>query len=392
MSSDRNRKILLIIAIAVISINLRPPIAGVGPLITEIRQDTGLSNALLGMLTTLPVLCFGIFALLTPVLTRKIGNGGTMALALLILTAGILLRVIPDIIPLYLGTIVLGIGIALGNVLLPGIVKEQFSPARFGLVTGLYSSMLGVGATVASGISVPLSENLGLGWRWALGIWAIPSLIALLLWLPQLKGDKRVIAGKNLISSLRHLGTSRLAWYVSFYMGLQSFTFYVLIAWLPELLISRGMDPVRAGWMLSLAQATGAIGTMSMPAWAGNRINQKLPVAIIGIGELVSLAGLLLYPSLHLVGMWVAVLGFSSGSSFGMALLFIGLRARDTDSANELSGMSQTVGYTLAATGPALFGGLYDVSHSWTLPLILLLIVAALKLWSGWQSGQKGYV
>src|SRR5690625_2514358 len=131
MSSDRNRKILLIIAIAVISINLRPPIAGVGPLITEIRQDTGLSNTLLGMLTTLPVLCFGIFALLTPVLTRKIGNGGTMALALLILTAGILLRVIPDVIPLYLGTIILGIGIALGNVLLPGIVKEQFSPARF---------------------------------------------------------------------------------------------------------------------------------------------------------------------------------------------------------------------------------------------------------------------
>src|SRR5690625_7941406 len=126
------------------------------------------------------------------------------------------------------------------------------------------------------------------------------------------------------------------------------------------------MDTVRAGWMLSLAQATGAIGPMSMPAWAGNRINQTLPVAIIGIGELVSMAGLLLYPSLHLVEVWVAVLGFSSGSSFGMALLFIGLRDRDTHSANELSGMSLTLGFHHARARTASLRGSQEFATSWT--------------------------
>ncbi len=174
------------VAIAIIALNLRPSIAGVGPLISEIRSDTGLSNTLLGMLTTLPVLAFGLFSVLTPLFTRRLGTEGTMAFALVVLTGGILLRVHPSHAALFSGTIILGIGIALGNVLLPGIVKKKF-PKRFGLVTGLYSAMLGVGATTASGISVPLSESAGLGWRWALGAWAIVSAIALIFWLPQLK-------------------------------------------------------------------------------------------------------------------------------------------------------------------------------------------------------------
>lgn len=377
-------------AIAIIALNLRPSISGVGPLISEIRLDTGLSNTLLGMLTTLPVLAFGIFSVLTPLFTRRLGTEGTMAFALTILTAGILLRVIPDFFALYLGTLILGIGIALGNVLLPGIVKKKF-PKKFGLVTGIYSSMLGIGAAIAAGISVPLSENAGLGWRWSLGAWAILSFIAFLVWYPQLSENIPAVARRNLRSSIKELGKSRIAWMVAIFVGLQSLTFYTIIAWLPEILQERGMNASTAGWMLAMVQGTGVIGTFVFPAWASKRQRQRLPVVILVLIEMVSLAGLMI-PTLFLTPLLVSILGFSLGGSFGMALLFIGIRTRGTDSANELSGMAQSVGYTLAATGPALFGGIYDLSQNWLIPLIFLFLIAFAKLATGWRAGFNEFV
>jgi len=390
MSPERSRQVLLLAAIALIALNLRPAIAGVGPLIHEIRLDTGLSSAWLGMLTTLPVLALGVFSVLTPVFTRKLGMEGTMALALLLLTAGILLRVIPGYAPLFLGTGILGTGIALGNVLLPGIAKQRF-PHRFGLVTGIYASMLGAGAAAASGISVPFSEGLGLGWRWSLGVWSAASLFALLIWLPQLKGSTSVIAPRGLGSSLKHLAASPLAWHVAFFMGLQSFTFYILIAWLPEILIERGMSPLKAGWMLSLAQAISILGTFITSSWASGLPRQQLPVLVIISGELLGLAGLMSASS-FLTMVSVTVLGFCVGGSFGLALLFIGLRARDGDTANELSGMVQSVGYTMAAAGPALFGAVYDAGGSWTPPLILLAAMAVVKMGAGWKAADDRFV
>lgn len=386
MSPEQNRKLLLIIAIAVIALNLRPAISGVGPLIGEIRGDTGLSNTALGLLTTLPVLAFGVFSVLTPLFTRRIGTEGTMMLALILLLSGTLIRVIPSLTPLFAGTIILGVGIALGNVLLPGIVKKSF-PERFGLVTGIYSSMLGIGATVASAVSVPLSEGAGLGWRWALGVWAVVALIALLIWLPQMKRNIPPTARRGLISSLKQLGQSRLAWSVAIFVGLQSLTFYTIIAWLPEILIERGMSADRAGFMLAITQGTGVLGTFFIPAWAARRRRQRLPIAILVGIEIVSIIGLL-NPELFLVGLWSALLGFSLGGSFGLALLFIGLRTRDSDSANELSGMAQSVGYTLAATGPALFGAINDLTGDWTFPLLLFIVIALIKLATGWKAGR----
>jgi CP family cyanate transporter-like MFS transporter len=390
MSPQKNKKLFLMAAIAIIALNLRPSISGVGPLISEIRLDTGLSNTLLGMLTTLPVLAFGIFSVLTPLFTRRLGTEGTMAFALTILTAGILLRVIPDFFALYLGTLILGIGIALGNVLLPGIVKKKF-PKKFGLVTGIYSSMLGIGAAIAAGISVPLSENAGLGWRWSLGAWALLSFIAFLVWFPQLSENIPAVARRNLRSSIKELGKSRIAWMVAIFVGLQSLTFYTIIAWLPEILQERGMNASTAGWMLAMVQGTGVIGTFVFPAWASNRQRQRLPVVILVLIEMVSLAGLMI-PTLFLTPLLVSILGFSLGGSFGMALLFIGMRTRGTDSANELSGMAQSVGYTLAATGPALFGGIYDLSQNWLIPLIFLFLIAFAKLATGWRAGYNEFV
>jgi len=390
MSPEQNRKLLLIFAIAVIALNLRPAIASVGPLIFEIRDDTGLSNTLLGLLTTLPVLAFGLFSVMTPLFTRRFGTEGTMALALILLTTGLLIRVIPSLIPLFLGTAILGVGIALGNTLLPGIVKKSF-PRRFGLVTGIYSSMLGIGATIASAISVPLSEGAGLGWRWALGAWAAIAFIGLLIWLPQMKQNIPVIARRSLRQSLRQLGTSKLAWNVSIFVGLQSLTFYTIIAWLPEILIERGMSAGNAGYMLALTQGTGVIGTFVIPAWAARRQRQRLPIIILVALEIISLLGLMA-SSLFLVELWAAMLGFCLGGSFGLALLFLVLRTRDSHSANELSGMAQSIGYTIASFGPAFFGAVYDLTLNWTYPIAMLLLIAFAKLASGWVAGRDEVV
>ena len=390
MSPEQNRKLLLIFAIAVIALNLRPAIAGVGPLISEIRLDTGLSNTLLGLLTTLPVLAFGVFSVLTPLFTRKLGTEGTMGIALILLTAGLLIRTVPSLMLLFLGTTLLGIGIALGNTLLPGLVKKSF-PLRYGVVTGIYSSMLGIGATLASAVSVPISEGAGFGWRWALGIWAIVSFSALLVWLPQMKHNIPVNSRRSLRQSLKQLGTSKLAWNISIFVGLQSLTFYTIIAWLPEILIERGMSAGNAGFMLALTQGTGVLGTFIIPAWAARRQRQRLPIIILVVIEIISLIGLML-PSLFLVELWASLLGFCLGGSFGLALLFIVLRTRDSDSANELSGMAQSIGYTIAAVGPAFFGAVYDISLSWTYPLALLLLIALAKLASGWVAGRDEVV
>lgn len=391
MPLEKRGKYFLIFVIILISLNLRPSITAVGPLVTEIRITTGLSNSLIGLLTTLPVLAFGIFSVLTPLFTRKIGTEGTMAFALTLLTAGILMRAIPAHIALFTGTLILGIGIALGNVLLPGIVKKQF-PKRAGLVTGIYSSMLGVGATVASGISVPLSENVGLGWRWTLASWSILSLLALIIWLPQLKTNMPVLMRKSFRASIRDLGTSKLAWHIALFVGLQSLTFYTLTAWLPEIMIDRGMDATHAGWILASMHGVGVIGTFFTPYLVSDKLSQQYSVLWIVIFELISLIGLLFQFSFWIVAIFASLLGFCLGGSFGLALLFILLRSRDSDSANELSGMSQSIGYSVAAVGPVLFGALFDWTQTWFVPLIFLIAIALIKLWSGWKAGKNQYV
>lgn len=390
MSPEKSRKIILLIAILLISLNLRPAITALGPLVSEIRLDTGLSSSAIGLLTTLPVLAFGLISVLTPLFTRRIGTAGTMLLALTLLTCGIFLRIHPSLLALFSGTILLGTGIALGNVLLPGIVKKQFSK-NAGLMTGIYSAALGVGATVASGASVPLSESYGLGWRWALGLWGFLALSALIFWLPQMRANIPEVIKKGFRQSLKQLGSSKLAWYVSIFMGVQSLTFYTLITWLPDILIERGLSAEEAGWQLALMQGVGITSTLIFPAWASRIKEQRKPVLLLVIIELIALIGLSI-PSIGFTSIWVSLIGFGLGGSFGLALLLIVLRSRTSVSANELSGMSQSVGYTFAATGPVLFGAIFDWFDNWIIPLIFLFLIALLKLWSGLEAGKDEFV
>lgn len=379
--NSRLKNILLISGIVLIALNLRPALAGVGPLVSTIRESTGLSNAMLGLLTTLPLIAFGVLSTLTPLFTRKMGIEGTLALAMGLLSGGILLRVVPANWALFGGTLLLGIAIAFGNVLLPSLVKRDF-PNHTGIMTAVYSSMLGLGAALAAGISVPLAQGLGWGWRWSLGSWAALSVLALIVWLPQLKNLTLPKHERSFRKAMKDLGSSKTAWQVAFFMGLQSLAFYVILAWLPEILQDRGLDASTAGWMLSLSQAMGILGTILIPVWAEKINDQRGLVWALMICEALSLVGLML-PYLSFVPLWASLIGFALGGSFGLALLFIVLRSPDSETATELSGMAQSVGYLLAAVGPTLFGAMHDFTHAWFIPLLFLLVIVVVKTFFG---------
>lgn len=380
----RFQSVLLIAGIIFVSLNLRPALAVVGPLISSIRAATGLSNTMLGFLTTLPLLAFGFISIFTPFFTKKVGMEVTLAGALGLIIMGSVARVIPINIALFGGTLIVGIGIAFGNVLLPSLIKRDF-PNKAGILTSVYSGTLTLSSSISAGLSVPVSQNIG--WQWTLAACAIPAVIALFIWMPQLKHQTRPKNKRSLRQSLKHLSSKMVAWQVAVYMGLQSFTFYVMLAWLPEILQTQGISPINAGWLLSLSQGMGFFGGVIIPIWAEKLSSQRRPVILLFIIEGISLVGLLLSSS-PFIALWVALLGFALGANFGLSLLLIVLRTNDSDTAAELSGMVQSIGYLLAATGPTLFGLLHDITHVWSIPLISLLGILTVKAIAGYGAAR----
>lgn len=382
---------LLVTAVLLTAATLRSPITGVGPMIGEIEAATGLSHTMSGMLTTLPLIAFAIFALAAPRLSVLFGMERTMFFCMILMTAGILVRSLPSVTALFTGTALIGIAIAVCNVLLPGLIKRDF-PQQTGLMTGLFTSTLNLWAAIASGVSVPLSQG-PLGWRGALGCWVILTVITALSWLPQLrrtKADRDKPTVKNGPKS-GSVWRSRVAWLVTAFMGFQSLMFYISISWLPDILQERGMNPEQAGWMLSLMQLVSMGGSFLMPLIAARTDNQKMLTAASATLYLLGFSGIWLGPA-SLAALFIILIGLGSGTTFGLVIVFFALRSRTAEQASKLSGMAQSVGYVLAASGPTLFGYIHDQSGNWDTPLAVIVGLAVLTVIFGYAAGRKGYV
>lgn len=386
------KQILLIMGIVLIAANLRPAITSVGPLIDFIRADLRLSNSMAGLITTIPLIGFALISFLIPKMGHRFGNRLALFAGVIILLCGILIRSMSLTVALFFGAALVGLGIAICNVLLPGLVRQEF-PKKIGLMTSVYSTCLVVFASFASGLSVPLAQGLGLGWQKALGLWAILAVIAVLVWIPQLGSqNKDSHDSQSVQSSQIRLWYSPLAWQVTLFMGLQSFAFYVTITWLPEILHDKGMSISMAGWMLSFMIFIGLPATFFAPILADRLPDQKAIAIAIGIFYFLGYGGLLVGGGIILMTFWIVCIGIALGASVSLALSYLGLRAANSRQAAELSGMAQSIGYLLAALGPILIGALFDFTHSWTLPLYTLLVAGVIMTIVGIGAGRDKYV
>lgn len=367
--------------------NLRPAAAAIGPLLDRIRASTGLSATGAGLLTTLPVLCFGALAPLAPALARRVGAQATAAGALALVLAGLLLRLVPGVGFLFAGTALAGAAIAVGNVLLPVLVRRNF-PERVGLVTGIYTTALIGCAALAAGVSVPISDAFGGGWRPGLGIWAVPAAAALVAWAPQLARRRPVgAAPEEQLHGARALLRDRVAWAVTLFFAVQSAGFYATLSWLPSVFHSHGVSTARSGLLLSVSLFVGLAPALTVPSAAARVRDQRVFVlafvAFIAAGWL----GIILAPT-ALPYLWVVLLGLGQNAMFPLALTLIVLRGGTVTSTAALSTLVQTVGYLIAAVAPFAIGAVHDLTGSWTPPVIVLLALLGPLLMLGFAAAR----
>ncbi len=384
----RRETILVAAAIVLVALNLRSALTVVGPLIRDVREGDGLSGTAVGLLAAAPLLAFGLISPIGPRLAARFGLERTLVACMLVLAASLALRPLPSAVLLFAGTLAAGAGIAVANVLLPALVKRRFG-ADATFVAGIYSVALGAGAALAAGLAVPSERWLGGSWRAALGIWALPALLAALVWLPLLRGRARRGAGAAGIRVV--LWRDRVAWSVTGYMALLAVQFYAQVAWLPEIYRHEGLSKGAAGALLSLSLIVGIPFGFVVGALAGRLRDQRPIVWVGGLLALGGWIGVLLAPTAA-ASLWATMLGVAFGIGFTLVLALFVLRASDTPHAAALSGMAQSVGYTLGAIGPIAVGALHDATGGWTVPLTVLIGVAAANLVLGLGAGGPGLV
>ncbi|MHB1065670.1 MAG: MFS transporter [Georgenia sp.] len=427
---------LLLAGILVMAANLRPVITAVGPVLPLIGNELGLSASALGTLAAVPIVAFGVVSPIVHSLGRRFGVEQTVLVALILLAAGTVIRSLPgQSVTLWVGTALIGATVAVGNVLMPVVVKRDFPMHLTGATAG-YTAAQSVFAALASGLAVPIATAWG-SWRLALGVWALLMVVALVLWLPRLgrPGRRpapilgsdapgfdappsnlppsnagpihlpRVTEPSPLSTTTPTTGAppvggpphsqsppvsvwrSGLAWQVAAFMGLQSMIFYTLVNWLPTMEQDLGVDPATAGWHLFLFQAVGIVSNLAAPSLMRIGGNQRFAAVTVPSCTFVAVVGMTLLPSL--LPLWIVLVGLGTGGAFVIALSLVGLRSADPATTSKLSSMSQSVGYLLAAAGLMAAGALRDLTGPGPLLFVGIGAVAALQVLTGSRVGRN---
>ncbi|MCE8031930.1 MFS transporter [Billgrantia tianxiuensis] len=372
---DPRRIALFLLLMVLVGLNLRPALSSLAPLLVRIKADTGLSPLAIGALTTLPVLCLGIFAPLAPWLAKRTGPENTLALALGLLILGLMLRGAPPLPLLFGGTLLVGAAIGVAGTLLPALVKREL-PGGADLMTGVYTMALCLGGALGAGLSIPLADAMG-SWRWSLVSWGLLAAVALLAWVSLMPRAPRNLPAPPPGGSMRELLGQPLAWQVMLLMGTQSSLAYIVFGWLPTLLQSRGYSEAEAGWLMGASVMVQLISALGAP-WLARFGRDQRPALLLVLGCVAGGLWLLLQADVQWRWPGVVLLGLGQGGSFSLALTLIVLRTANSRLAGKLSGLAQGGGYTLAAMGPLAVGVLLQLEVSMgTVTAVLLLIVAA---------------
>ncbi len=385
----------VIIAIVFIASTLRAPLTSVGPVIEEIKQVMEIDNSVAGILTTIPLIIFAIVSPLVSKVTSRLTMSRTIFYSTILLIVALFLRIAGDFNLFIIGTLLLGIAIAFGNVVLPSYVKWYF-PMQIGLATGIYSGTMNFTAGLGGGLSFPLSEISPIGFRLSLSFWIIFGVIALLLWIPKARTGAKleqatVDQSKLKTSKKVNIVKSKLAWMVALTMGFQSMVFYTMVAWVPSILIDRGLEPTTAGYLLMLNQFSQVPMTFIFPIVASKLKDQRILVVIITILFLIGFS-LFFTQSLVLLIIGIVIAGLAMGACFSLCMTFFSIRANTSEGSISLSGFGQSVGYLIAAIGPFLIGYLYDATGSWNSGIVALIIMSILIFIFGYPAAKNKVV
>ncbi|WP_299804084.1 MFS transporter [uncultured Shewanella sp.] len=374
----------LLLGVLLIAISLRSPITGVGPLLDSIRAELHLTATQAGMLTTLPLLAFAFFSPVASKVASKRGLEQALMLSLLFIIIGLSIRSLGSVSSLFLGTVIIGAGIAFANVLLPSLMKRDF-PTKIATMTSMYVLMMGAGSAITASLAIPLDDmakQLSISfipsWAFSLGSLVIFPLIAILVWLPQMRNHTSPSKETQKLDSHSYLWRSLGAWQITLFLALNSFLMYIFISWLPTILVDNGYNHHEAGVIHGMLQLFTAVPALVLIPFMSKIKDRRFLSFGLTFLAFIGIIGLLLKPELAMI--WGMLFGFGAGGGFILVLALISLRTSSAHQAATLSGMAQFLGYLLGASGPMIMGELHEQTASWQLPLIICALCAV--LWS----------
>ncbi|GGM04137.1 MFS transporter [Nakamurella endophytica] len=384
---SRGGRWLVVTAVVLLSLTLRPAVNGMGAVVPELRAATGLTGSAGGVLLALPTFAFAVMGAVAAAIAARVGTHRTVVLALVALTAGQLVRAaVPGTAALFGGSALALAGVAVANVLLPGLVRLHF-PQHVTAMTGVYTTAMSAGSAVAAGVTLPLEHAWHGDWRLGIGMWAVTSAVALAFWVPLVVGPRTggtaPVAAQPRRLGIRDLLRAPLAWVMAGYFGTQALQAYVLFGWLPAILTDAGMSDTVAALYVSLLALVGVVVAAIAPVLLA-RLPVAAVVSVLAGCYLAGYLGLLFAPA-RLTWLWCTAVGFGSGA-FPVALTLVALRARTAAGTVALSAFTQSLGYLLASVGPFLFGLLHDLVGGWTVSLLalcgLLVVHLVFGLWA----------
>ncbi len=384
---SKKEKIFIVLGIIFISFNLRAPITAVGSVVKMIAGEYNLNSGASGFITTLPLIAFAIVSPFVSTISKKFGFGKTMMCGLFLILIGEVIRSYTNVLGLFVGTGLIGVGIAIGNVLVPSIIKLKFGK-KIGKMTSIYTSSMCIFAAIGAGVSIPLAVDMNLGWRISLAVWFVFTLITVFIWLPQIKIKDNTIS-KNMVETKSNtlIWRDKTAWFVTLFMGVQSLLFYCMVAWLPTIIISKELSQNFASTMALTYQLVAIPATLLIPILCDKFKDQRKIVLVNSFIYLVGMSLFLFASSEAMMILSIILLSLGMGGSISLSISFISLRSPNSFKASQLSGMSQSAGYLLAAIGPATMGAINDLTNNWSIPIVIfiasIILLALLGLGAG---------
>lgn len=390
LAYDRSSTGLWVALIFLVSLNLRPAIAAVGPVLAQMGTDLAWGEGVQGVLTAIPLIAFAVVSPLVTFLARRIGIDISILLALLCIAAGDFARSFGGGVGIWLGTVVFASAIAVGNVLVPVIAKRDYA-GHVAMATGVYSGCITAGSATAGLLSAPLAQMWG-GWRASLAFWSVPPLVVAVLWALRILHNRKIVVASAVVRNSPSAQSARsqssrgvfarvlrrpMTWYVTAFMGLQSSAFYTMSNWMPSISASIGYDASTAGVHLFIFQGIGIFSGLLIPKLMNVRGNQVCAALTASAPMFIAGLGMLLLP--HLMPVWAFVGGCAQGASLVVALALIALRGRDSAETVVLSGVAQSFGYLIASLGPLMFGVLVQATGGHHVPLMVFTFVAFLQ-------------